>query len=448
MPAVPLGLQSYERKRSIQPETRLVNLFAEKDESGASPDELMRLQRPGLVKLHAIAGKPIRGLFQSDGVLSNRLVIVAGDTLYLSGGGNLETIGTLPDDGDSVRIAATFERIGIACAGEFWTYDDETLARIELPDDRAIVDVDVINSFFVAITGQGQFYWLAPGDTEFNALDFATAEALPDGLKSCRRIRDDIFLFGSQSIEVWQSTGDADSLYQRAPGRLIDRGVQSRDTVVAFDNSVVFVGDDGLVYRLSDVPKRISTNGIEERIAERTDLCSAFSFTSEGHLFYVLTIPSVGSFAYDASTEIWSEFASHNSTVFIGKHGFDSALGAIVGDDAGNVYRFDREALTDDGQPILRLITGTVHTGARPVANESFSIHLGLSDQAMIQLRWKDARTDWYRPRSATVREGSEIVDFYRLGATRGAYRHFEISCLDPVFLRISGAVANEGWTI
>lgn len=447
MPAVPLGLQAYERKRSVQPETRLVNLIVEKDESGASPDQTMRLQRPGLVKLHEIEGKPVRGLYQSDGVLSNQLIIVAGDTLYLSDGANLETIGVLPDDGDTARINATFERIGIVTAGEFWTYDGEELVQIELPDDRVAIDLDVINSYFVLITEPGQFYWLPPGADEFDALDFATAEALPDGLKAVRRVRDDVFMFGSQSIEVWQSTGDANSLYQRAPGRLIDRGVHSRETVALFDNSVVFVGDDGLVYRLSDVPKRISTNGIEERIAARTDLCSAQSFTSEGHLFYVLTIPGEGTFAFDASTEIWSEFASHGLPVFRGQHAFDCALGALCGDSSGKVYRFDANAVTDDGAPIERLVSGTVHTGAKPIANASFSAHIGLSDEATIQLRWRDARSDWSQPRTVTVREGSEIVDFYRLGATRGAYRHFELSCVDPVMLRISGAVANEAWT-
>ncbi|UZK70758.1 packaged DNA stabilization protein gp10 [Sphingomonas sp. S1-29] len=401
-----------------------------------------------MVKMHAIAGKPIRGLYQSDGVLSNKLIIVAGNTLYLSDGANLETVGTLPDDNDTVRIAATFERIGIATAGEFWVYDGTKLAKLDLPDDRAVVDVDVINSYFVVITSPGQFYWLAPGASAFDALDFATAEALPDGLRAIRRIRDDVFLFGSQSIEVWQSTGDADSLYQRAPGRLIDRGVQARETVVALDNSVIFLGEDGLVYRLSDVPKRVSTNGIEERIAERSDLCSAFSYTSEGHLFYVLTIPSVGTYAYDLSTEIWCEMASHDSIVFRGQHGFDSALGSVCGDALGNVYRFDRLATTDDGLPILRLISGTIHTGARPIPNGSFSVHVGLSEEATIRLRWRDARSDWSMPRSQTVREGSEIADFYRLGASRGAYRHFEVSCSDPVFLRISGAVANEAWTI
>lgn len=447
MPAVPLGLQSYNRKRASQPETRLVNFFLEKEESGASIDEVARLSRPGLTKLIA-TGKPIRALYQSDGVLSNQLVIVAGDTLYLSDGANLTTVGNLPDDGDVARIGATFERIGICTSGEFWTYDGTTLAQVELPDDRSVIDVDVINSYFVAITQPGQFYWLAPGSTEFDALDFATAEALPDGLHAIRRIRDDLFMFGSESIEVWQATGNADSLYERAPGRTVDRGVQSRDSVVAFDNSVVFCGNDGLVYRLSDVPKRISTNGIEERVAERTDVCSAFAFTFEGHLFYVLTVPGQGSFAYDASTDQWSEFASWGSVVFRGKHGIDAALGALVGDADGNVLRFDADATTDDGQPILKLVTGTIATGSKPIANTSFSAHVGADDDFTLSLRWKDARTDWSLPRRIPVRGGSEIVDTFRMGATRGAYRTFEISTSDPVILRVSGAVANEAWTL
>ena len=47
MPALPLGLEAYERSRGSVPEVRLVNLYHEEDKSGGSLDQTQRLQRPG-----------------------------------------------------------------------------------------------------------------------------------------------------------------------------------------------------------------------------------------------------------------------------------------------------------------------------------------------------------------------------------------------------------------
>ena len=460
MPTVPLGVQSYERISGAQPETRMLNLYMEKDESGASPDEYYRLQRPGLTRLANGLGT-IRAIYQSDNSISNAPIIVASDEWFRLEGTTKVPIGTVVDDGSPCRIEATFERIGVVSAGKFYIYDGTTVTLVQqrdledeedpdvvMSDLDEIVDLDVLNGYFILSTATGKFYWLVPGETSVNPLNFATAEALPDGCRAVRRLRSDLFFMGTSSIEVWQSTGDADAAFSRANGRLVDRGCLSRDSVAVFDNSLVWVGDDGIVYRLSDVPKRISTFGIEEKIKRRADAPSAWVFTSFGHKFYVLRIPGEGTFAYDASTELWCEFSTLGQTVWAPHVGRDTALGALCGDSSGKLYVLDPDSSLDDGVPFKRLVTGTVPVAGRPATNTSLALGVGSNIAAEFSVRWNDPRRGWSQPVKTSSRGGSDILNLWRLGMVTAPYRTFEISTVSPAVIRISGAVANEAWRV
>jgi hypothetical protein len=460
MPAVPLGTQAYSRTASSTPDTRLVNLYIEKDESGSSADGLFRLQRPGLTRIAADLG-PIRAVYQSDNTISNIPVIVAGDQWFRLDGEDRIAIGDVEDDGDTCRIVATFERLGLVSAGKFYIWDGEAVtivqqrdkedadsAGITLTDLDPIIDADVLNGYFILATSNGKFYWLVPGETSVNALNFATAEALPDGCIAVRRLRDDLFFFGQNSIEVWQATGDSDLTFQRAAGRLIDRGCSSRESVAIFDNSLTWAGDDGIIYKMSDVPQRISTFGIEERIKDAIDLCSGWVFTSLGHKFYTLRIPGIGTYAFDAATQMWSEFASAGADTWLPHCGQDTATGTIAGDIWGKLYRLDSDSSLDDGAPFLRLVSGTVTLPARPQQNSSLAIGVGSDGPATFLLRWNDPRRGWSQTVDLLARGEGDILNAWRLGVARAPSRTFEVSTLAPTVIRITGAVANEAWRI
>ena len=449
MPQVPLGIEAYERAKASQPEVILRNLYLEEDKSGSSLDNTLRLQRAGLTELVDFGGN-IRGIFQMDGVQQNLTFVVAGDKLYSTDWSSKTEIGTVADDGLDVSMAANLLRLGIVSAGSFYLYDDaEGLRRVELPDDQAPIDLDVLNGYFGLPTESGVWYWLSPAYTDFSSddaiLSYADAESVPDGLKAIRRLRDEFFLFGVSTIEVWQLTGNADSEFERAIGRTIDRGVQSQASVKLFDNSVVFVGDDGLVYRLTDVPQRISTHGIEERIRKRSDECRAFTFTVEGHKFYCLEIPSQGTFAYDAATQQWSEFATIGEDTWEVIVTRDTPYGPIAGNRDGKLLKIDPDANDDNGKAFERTVSGTVAVPPARIANPHIVIWIGASEDTTITLRWRDGRQPWSKPRTLTAREGADVVNAWRLGATKGAFRTFEISTTDKTNVRFSGAMANEG---
>jgi hypothetical protein len=455
MPSIPFAYQSYNRTSSLQPASICRNLFAEKDATGNTTNEdgTMLLQRPGLTRYQQLPAN-IRGFFLSENVNDARLYAVAGDQVLAINGTSAAAIGTVLNDEQSVAFAPTFDKMAIASGGSLYTYfqDDQTtgtFGKIAMPDDRQVIDIAELNNYIIVACADGRFFWLLPGKNAIGALDFLTAESSTDGLVAVKRIGDELYFFGVSSIEVWSATGDLDLPFVRSNGRNLNAGLLFRDTVRLLDNTLMWVGTTGYVYRADTVPKRISNASIEERIAKRTGPLSALSLTIEGHQFYCLKIPGQGTFCYDGATTKWCEFAS------LGRSTWRPAFSVVVGSDtlladdsSGLIWRFDPDVNTDDGAAMERVATGTITLPPKPQRNNNFAIDVGASAPCNFRLRWHDAMEpdfpDAYETMAA--RAGNDRLSLYRLNQARGQYRTFEISVIDDVRVRFGDARANEAW--
>jgi hypothetical protein len=437
MPIIPLGVGSYKRSDGLVPEVVLRNLYLEKDESGISPDKTLRIQRPGLTRLANLSGT-LRGVHYRTS--TGERLAVAGSLFYVG-----ETPRGSIDGADPVAITSTPFATLIAGGGKLYLFGTG-VATIALPDDApsagSVQDVDQLNGYGIVLLPNGRFYWLVPGETAIDALNFATAESLPDKAVAIRRLGDEFWIFGQENVEVWQATGDQDAPFQRASGRNFERGCLYRDAVRRFDNTLVWVGDDFQVYRASSVPQVISNPGIAERIRKTTGPCSAWTFGIDGHSFYVLTIPGQGTFAYDAATQAWSEF-----TWPVG-FGYQVNGETVAGSSMdGRLWRVDGNATTDDGEMFERAVTATVATQGRPPRNDSVSIGVGTSADTTIQLRWKDGQDDFpdYYD-EIDVRAPFDVATLWRLGSPDQPYRTLEVSCVTDERIRIAGMMAEEAW--
>lgn len=448
MPAIPLGLKSYNRASGFQPEVRLVNFVIEQDDSGASVDGVMRVQRPGLDPYMTLDGS-IRGIFQKDNVLGGAWLVAHGSTLSSI----LPTMATIgPIGGDElVSFAATFDAIYVLALNTVKRWNGTAFTEITLPDDYLgyPVDIETINSYVIIACSTGRFYWIEPGSSVVDPLNFATAESSPDGLLSVRRLIDELFFGGTTSIEPWQPSGDLDAPFQKAGGRQFERGVLDRDTMQRFDNSIVWVGEDEIVYRVGSVPTRISDHGIEERLRKRTGPCSAWVFGADGHKYYVLRIPGQGAFAHDASSGgAWSEFATAGRLEWAPASGASSPAMTLAGDsNSGKLWRVDADVATDDGVAQPRIVTGTVPMMGKGGRNSSLAVSIGAADDCIAKIRWKDGQEDYpayYE--EMDVRAGADVVNLYRLGAIDEPFRTFEVRIDDPTMVRISGASINEAY--
>lgn len=147
---------------------------------------------------------------------------------------------------------------------------EESLEEIVMPDDVGAVSVGYIASYVIVVVTQGygmngRFYWINPGETIIDPLDYATAERAPDPVHSVRVVGDQFWLLGTNSTEVWYPSGDPEAPFRRVQGRLFDRGVW-QGTDVQIKDSVFVVDNDGNVYDIAGSPVRVSDHSVEERI--------------------------------------------------------------------------------------------------------------------------------------------------------------------------------------
>lgn len=170
-------------------------------------------------------------------------------------------------------IITTDTGAGIAwTAGTLTGGGDPSWTQVETPDDVGIVSVGYIASYVVCVPSQGQgingrFFWIDPGETIIDPLDFATAERAPDPISGVVVFGDQFWLPGNSTTEVWYFSGNEESPVLRMQGVVFDRGAWE-GTAVQVKDSMVIVDTEGAVFQISGGLKRISRPDIEERIRE------------------------------------------------------------------------------------------------------------------------------------------------------------------------------------
>lgn len=143
--------------------------------------------------------------------------------------------------------------------------------QVQMPDGVGAIDVATVASYVIVIPTQsdgyqGKFYWIPPGETTVDPLDFATAESAPDGLNGVEAFGDQFWLTGESTTEVWFPSGDPNAPMQRLRGVVFDRGAW-QDTAVAINETLVIVDADGGVFLIrGGAPQRVSRPDIEEQI--------------------------------------------------------------------------------------------------------------------------------------------------------------------------------------
>jgi len=438
---LPFGLQAFNRSNAFVPEVELLNWYVEKDQSGVVEGGYLRIQRPGLSTI-TVLPDIIRGVFEQSGVLFGNRYAVAGSNLWNVSANN--SMGDIGNDGGMVEFAATYFGLYVLSAGQIYYTDGVTRTPIASPDNRLFVSIDTLNSYIIALCADGRWYWIEPASVTIDPLNFATAESSPDGGVAIRRLVDEAWFFGASTVEPWQATGDADAPFQRASGRVYDRGCLSRDTVRRFDNGIIWVGDDGIVYRTSNVPQAVSTNGIEERIARRSGALSAFQFDTNGHKFYALKIPGQGDFAYDAREQGWTQLASPNNTAWRPWVGYGSVCASK---DDGTIWLMGDTVPGDDGVAFRRAATATIPLSGKPQRNPSLSIDIGLSADAQMRLRWRDSDEsfpDYWEEHDLTA--PVDNLNQRRMGQIRSPFRTFEIETTALATVSLWAASLGDAW--
>ena len=460
---IPL-LGGYSKRRSVnQDAQRTVNLYLETDT--AEPESGSALYMvPGKTEFAAIGNGPIRAMINH-----NHLVIaISGNEVYrINETGAGTRIGTITLGGTKrVALSANRNHVIAVTGQNAYIITGSSVTAVTDTDFAGSYLVDYLDGYFVfAIPGSQQFYISAINDgSSFDALDFAQAESNLDDIVGLIVDHRELWLFGSQSIEIWYNSGATDFPLARRDGAVLEVGCAAPQSISKADNTIFWLGRNahgqGLVYRADQYnPQIISNRGIEYEIGQMPDIekATAFSYQQSGHTFYVLSFPeSMRTYVYDASIQD-PELAWHvretyaqgrdraNCHVFaFGKH--------LVGDYASNqVWELSDTTYTDGGLPICwERTTPRIVQDYKRVMFRSLTINMergvglvsGHGSDPSIYLDWSDdGGHTWCSKRSESMGKIGAFkpsITFNRLGCSRD--RVFRITGSCPVKTVILGA--------
>lgn len=366
--ATPFG--SNRGKFNYLGNSSLVNCYAEIDgEQGRA--RYVIVQSDGLTQFATGVDTRIRGsIYLPDLQL---LYTVHSSTIWKTDSGGTQTnVGTIPgiDTVEMVRnnnvtvagdgTSTSTPQIGVRCDAGFYVVQDDVVTQLIDPDLPDVETVDQQGGFTVFGIEDGRFFISGLNEmTTVNALDFDTANTSADKLIKVRSDGSDIYLHGELTTEVWRNTGNADFPYEPV-GEAIRTGIGAKFTSLRFDNSLVWVGDDFIVYRLDGfTPRRISNHEVERLILNDPDAASieAMEWSRGGHVYYTLT-GTDWTRSYDAVTQQWHERKSYKQVNWRARFAVFAFGETIVGDRlSGDLFRLNSNVFDENGEHMVMEIT-------------------------------------------------------------------------------------------
>jgi hypothetical protein len=349
-----------------------------------------------------------------------------------------------------------------------YTLKDSKLEKLQINDETGFfgaIDVTFLNSRFIwTVPNSGQIQWSTLLDTKTNALSYATAELRSDDLVRTIAINGQLWLIGTKTTEIWNSTGSNDMPFQRMSGAYIPTGCSAKDSICIFGSSLVWLsqtdhGQAQIVMSEGFSARRISNHAIEAEISRytRIDDAYAFAYQQDGHAFVVISFPTAQkTWCFDAITQMWHERSYYNKQQVKHEHHRANTIcffngEHLVGDrGTGVVYRLCPDSKSDDGQLILReRITPVLNPQATRLIFSELELIMQTgqdnNSNPQILLSWSDDRgRTWsmeHQSGIGGVGEYDHRVVFRRLGQSLN--RVFRLRVSDAAQFVILGAKAK-----
>ena len=453
-------------------DNRMINLFPELIPEGGKESGFLN-RAPGLKLQQAVGLGPIRALWAHQTNGSDFYVVSGTEVFKLTSlTGTPVKLGNVSGTGP-VSIADNGTQIFFACNGPSYIYNETTnvFAQITDADFPGAVTVGYIDGYFVFNEPNSQRIWVTTllDGLSVDPLEFSEAIGSPDGVVGLIVDHREVWVFGSDSVEVWYNSAEVDFPLARIQGAFNEIGCIAPYSIAKLDNGLFWLGTDargqGIVYRANGYTGvRVSTHAIEYAIAQYGNISDALAYTyqQEGHSFYVLIFPTANAtWVYDVSTQMWHERAGFKNGAFT-RHRSNCQCNfegnTVVGDfENGNIYTFDLDVYADNSQPQKWLrswralapgqnnLKRTSHHSLQLDAETGVGLVVGQGNQPEAMLRWSDDgghtwSNEHWQSMGAIGQYGYRTI-WRRLGMTlKLRDRVYEVSGTDPVKIAIMGA--------
>jgi len=335
-------------------------------------------------------------------VMKNVPYFVNGSTLYKLersiDGNNNEVFtavskGTIPGSG-FVSMADNGTQLCIVIPGVdgyIYNVETDTFEIISDPDFKSQGNserVVFIDGYFVHIVAKVIFHSEFNDGLDYNALDFGFASADPDDIVSSFVLKNQLYILGRETIEVFTNVGKFPFTFQRIPGYFQSIGCFAPFSPVLFNSGMAFVGGStneriGVFLTNGNSYQRISTTPIEQKIQnvmdEDADEIFCWTYSEDGATFLGVNVGEF-TFVYDAKSSqlsgraIWHERAStRTSTLSTTRWRVNSLVTAyeriLVGDVfSGRIGELSLDVYTEYDNIILRTLA------TQPLTNQGQDI--------------------------------------------------------------------------
>lgn len=464
----PILGSSYVTRSVNAADNRMVNLFPEIVPEGGKEAAFLN-RAPGLTLLATVGNGPIRGLW----AMGSYLYVVSGSTLYkVDSAYTATSLGTVTGTGP-VTMSDNGTQLFVACNPDAFIYNTSTLVFAEITDAdfTGAGTVAYLDGFFVYNEPGSQRIWVTSllDGTSVDPLDFASAEGSPDGVVGIIVDHRELWVFGTNSTEVWYNAGNPSFPFGPIQGAFSEIGCAAPYSIAKMDNTVFWLSSDargyGMIYRAQGYTgQRISTHAVEWQIQQYGNISDAVAYTyqQDGHAFYVITFPSANAtWVYDASTQAWHERAGFSNGSFTRHRSNCQAFFnhiTVVGDyEDGSIYEMSLTTYDDNGavQKWLRSwralppgqnnLKRTAHHSLQLDCESGVGLNSGQGEDPQVMLRFSDdGGHTWSNERWVSIGAigayGTRAI-WRRLGMTEKLRdRVYEVSGTDPVKMVIVGA--------
>lgn len=264
--------------------------------------------------------------------------------------------------------------------GDGYIYNPNGEPRLAVIDDAGFQangqpeQVVFLDGYFVVTTADKKAIVSAINDgLNWNALDFFTAEADPDGITAPFVYRNQLYLLGTQTTESFRNIGGAGVPFQRLNGFVLTRGCSAPFSVQQLGSVVYWIGQGeneqpvALAFSGSD-PVKISTTAIDNKLSELSEnaLRNMFSwaYSFRGHDFIAFSSGD-WAFIYDVATQKWHERESQvisNGVRLTKRSRIQTVINAynelLAGDtEDGRIGRISADVFTEYELPIISFFT-------------------------------------------------------------------------------------------
>lgn len=382
-----------------------VNWIPERAEAASARSGEMLRNAPGLSQFVATGATGIvRGLRNVEGAL----FAVIGTSLYKIGiDGSRTSCGTIAGEGrcsmSHNQITGGNEVVIVnGSQGYVFNTASNNLEQITDPSFEGSIITGYLNQYILHIEPQKRYWFhsdLADAK-QYISTDRYEGESNPDRMVSLLVDHQEAWIFNERSIDIFVNTGNESATFERASGTSIELGCASTFSPAKMDNSVFWLGNDGIFYRANGYnPQRISTHAIEQAISPLDwSQCYSMVYEDRGHKIVYWTFPDGLTWGYDVASGLWHRRKSYGFANWRVNHLVYWNGKWIAGDAySDRLYEVKWDVYTENGAEIERIrVTGVTHAdqnrfrvdaaevvvsvGRSAIDNADYALELSYSD--------------------------------------------------------------------